>query len=103
MRPYSFQKNGHASGHVLCCGLNLPNFLRQQTSHIQQASPTSGSLNSFVLPIHKWVPLLLLHEVIPQGEILMRLTGSDFLIQFSFVYSASLQMDVYLNRIFWAY
>lgn len=99
MRPYSFQKNGHASGHVLCCGLCLPNFLRQQTSHIQQASPTSGSLNSFVLPIHKWVPLLLPHEVMPQGNHLTRLTSSKLLIQFTFFYSASLQTDVCLNRI----
>lgn len=95
----SFQKNGYASGHVLRCGLCLPNLLRQQTSHIQQASPTSGVLNSFVLPIHKWVPLLLFSEVKPQGEILMRLTGSKLLIHFTFFYSASLQMDVRLNRI----
>lgn len=65
----------------------FPNFLRQQTSHIQQASPTSGGLNSFVLPIHKWVPLLLQYEVMPQGEILTRLTGSDFLIQFFLLFS----------------
>ena len=59
----------------------FPKLLRQQTSHIQQVHPTSGDLNSFVLPIHKWVPLLLHYEVVPQGKILMRLTGSDFLIQ----------------------
>ena len=59
----------------------FPNFLRQLTSHIQQVHPTSGDLNSFVLPIHKWVPLLLLDEVMPQGKNLSRLTGSDFLIQ----------------------
>ena len=58
-----------------------PNFLRQQTSHIQQVHPTCGDLNSFVLPIHKWGPLLLICKVMPQGVILTRLTGSDFLIQ----------------------
>lgn len=79
--------------------LVFPNFLWQQTSHIQQASPTSRGLNSFVLHLHKWVPLLLQYEVMPQGEILTRLTGSDFLIQFSCLYSASLQMNVYLNRV----
>lgn len=46
---YSFQKKWYASGHVLRCGLCLPNLLWQQTSHIQQASPASGDLNSFVL------------------------------------------------------
>ena len=81
----------------------FPNFLWQQTSHIQQASPTSGDLNSFVLPIHKWMPLLLHNEVMPQGQILTRLTGSNFLIQFTFFYSASSQMDVYLNRILGVY
>lgn len=50
--------------------LVFPNFLWQQTSHIQQVSPTSGGLNSFVLPLHKWVPLLLQYKVMPQGEIL---------------------------------
>ena len=59
----------------------FPKLLWQLTSHIQQVHPTSGDLNSFVLPIHKWVPLLLGYEVVPQGEILTRLTGSDFLIQ----------------------
>lgn len=61
----------------------FPNFLWQQTSHIQQALPTSGGLNSFVLPIHKWVPLLLQYEVMPQGVILTRLTDSKILIQFA--------------------
>ena len=51
----------------------FPKLLRQKTSHIQQVHPTSGDLNSFVLPIHK--------KVVPQGKILTRLTGSDFLIQ----------------------
>lgn len=59
----------------------FPKLLRQLTSHIQQVHPTSGDLNSFVLPIHKWVPLLLPNEVVPQGKNLTRLTGSDFLIQ----------------------
>lgn len=59
----------------------FPNFLRQLTSHIQQVHPTSGDLNSFVLPIHKWVPLLLPNEVGPHGKNLTRLTGSNFLIQ----------------------
>ena len=59
----------------------FPNFLRQLTSHIQQVHPTSGELNSFVLPIQKWVPLLLPNEVGPHGQNLTRLTGSDFLIQ----------------------
>ena len=48
-------------------------FLRQQTSHIQQVHPSSGDLDSFVLSIHKWVPLLLLYEVLPQGKILAQL------------------------------
>ena len=61
--------------------LFFPNFLWQQTSHVQQVHPTRGDLNSFVLPIHKWVPLLLICKVLPQGKILTRLTGSDFLIQ----------------------
>ena len=61
--------------------LFFPNFLRQQTSHVQQVHPTIGDLNSFVLPIRKLVPLLLCYEVMPQGVILMRLTGSGFLIQ----------------------
>lgn len=82
MNPYHLQKFGYASGHVLRVAIVFPNFLRQQTSHIQQVHPTSGDLNSFVLPIHKWVPLLLLNEVMPQGIILTRLTGSDFLIQY---------------------
>ena len=73
--------------------------MRQQTSHIQQVHPSSRDLNSFVLPIHKWVPLLLVCEVMPQGEILTRLTDSDFLIQFTSFYSASLQMDVCLNGV----
>ena len=59
----------------------FPNFLRQLTSHIQQVHPTSGDLNSFVLPIHKWVPLLLPNEVGPHGKNLTRLTCSNFLIQ----------------------
>lgn len=59
----------------------LPKLLRQQTSHIQQVHPTSRDLNSFVLPIHKWMPLLPLYEVMPQGRILTRPTGTDFLIQ----------------------
>ena len=59
----------------------FPKLLRQKTSHIQQVHPTSRDLNSFVLPIHKWVPLLLHYKVVPQGKILTRLTGSDFLIQ----------------------
>lgn len=56
------------------------------------------SIPSFCL-IHKWAPLLLQYEVMPQGIILTRLTGSKILIQFTFFYSASLQMDVCLNRI----
>ena len=94
-----FRKTGTPVDTSCVVALVFPNFLWQQTSHIQQASPTSGGLNSFVLPLHKWVPLLLQYEVMPQGVILTRLTGSDFLIQFSFFYSASLQMDVCLNRV----
>ena len=81
MHPCHLQKFGYASGHVLCVAIVFPNLLWQQTSHIQQVHPTRGDLNSFVLPIHKWVPLLLRYEVLPQGKILTRLTGSDFLIQ----------------------
>lgn len=82
MHPCHLQKFGYAGGHVFGVTIVSPNFLRQQTSHIQQVHPTSGDLNSFVLPIHKWVPLLLTSEVMPQGIILTRLTGSDFLIQY---------------------
>lgn len=81
MHPCHLQKFGYASGHVFGVAIVFPNFLRQQTSHIQQVHPTGGGLDSFVLPIHKWVPLLLRYEVLPQGKILTRLTGSDFLIQ----------------------
>ena len=79
MHAYYLQKFGYASGHVLRVAIVFPNFLRQQTSHIQQVHPTSGDLNSFVLPIHKWVPLLLQYKVLPQGLILTRLTSSDSL------------------------
>ena len=94
-----FRKTGTPVDTSCVVAIVFPSFLRQQTSHIQQASPTSGDLNSFVLPIHKWVKLLLQYEVMPQGVILTRLTDSDFLIQFTSFYSASLQMDVCLNRI----
>ena len=65
MHPCHLQKFRYASGHVFCVAIVLPNFLRQQTSHVQQVHPTHGDLNSFVLPIHKWVPLLLLNKVMP--------------------------------------
>lgn len=81
IHPCHLQKFGYASGHVFGVAIVFPNFLRQQTSHIQQVHPTGGGLNSFGLPIHKWVPLLLRYEVLPQGKYLTRLTGSDFLIQ----------------------
>lgn len=61
----SFQKLRVRQWSRLSCGHCFPDFLRQQTSHIQQVHPSSGDLNSFVLPIHKWVPLLLLNKVMP--------------------------------------
>lgn len=79
-----FRKTGTPVDTSCVVAIVFPSFLRQQTSHIQQASPTSGDLNSFVLPIHKWVQLLLQYEVMPQGVILTRLTGSKFLIQFAY-------------------
>lgn len=76
-----FRKMGTPVDTSCVVAIVFPKLLWQLTSHIQQVHPTSGDLNSFVLPIHKWVPLLLRYEVVPQGEILTRLTGSDFLIQ----------------------
>ena len=50
IHPCHLQKFEYASGHVLRVAIVFPNFLRQQTSHIQQVHPTGGDLNSFVLP-----------------------------------------------------
>ena len=50
---------------------DFPLIPQQQTSHVQQDHPHIGEvLNSFVLPVHRWVPLMLSYEVMPHGVIL---------------------------------
>ena len=80
----SYSRSGY-DGHTV-----FPLSLRQQTSHVQQDHPhLDGVLNSFVLPVRRWVPLLLQYGVLPPGVIQMRLTGSAFVVDSAFLQSGT--------------
>ena len=67
-------EKGYSKGNVFILydgQSDSPLIPQQQTSHVQQDHPfIGGVLNSFVLPVHRWVPLMLSFRVMPYGVIL---------------------------------